>query len=124
MFAQVLIGRRLCVVRVPVFGRGQIAWVLELSAADVVNRQKRGERLQARGFDDDAVLAAGALPVVMVCGRRCISPVVLARHPDVAGRRLREDAIAALVEGRMRAPRPRAPNVRPRPLRDDTLRLS
>ena len=124
MFAQIRIGRRDCVLRVPVFGRRQIAWVLELTETDVVNRQKRGERLQAKGIDDDAVLAAGALPVVMVCGRRCISPSVLARHPDVAGRQLREDAIAALVEGRMRAPRPRSPNVRPRPLRDDTLRLS
>ena len=108
----------------PVLGRREVAWVLELSEDEVLNMQKRGERAHVRGVDDEQVMAAGGLPVAIVNGRRCMSPSMLAAHPDVAGRQMREDALAALVEGRIRAPRASSLRVRSRRLVENVASFS
>jgi hypothetical protein len=53
-----------------------------------------------------------------------MSPSVLARNPEVVGQGVRESAIAALVEGRIRAPRPASIRELSRRLVDDVLPFS
>lgn len=123
MEPQLIIGHRLCAVRVPVLTRRAVAWVMEVPEDTIRAAQRRGERLQAHGLDDDEVLSAGALPVVIVGHRRAMSPSVLARHPDVAGNPLRLDALVALVEGRIRPPRPRSSKGCDHRLADEVMRI-
>jgi hypothetical protein len=61
---------------------------------------------------------------VLVGGRRRMSPSVLARNPEVVGQGVRESAIAALVGGRIPAPRPASIREISRRLVDDVLPFS
>jgi hypothetical protein len=114
---QLRIGNRLVELRRPVLRRHEAAFVLGCTLDDVRNAFRRGERLQGTGHTDEEVVAAHGLPVSRGGRARGVSPSALMLHPDVASSPLALAALAAIVEGRLRAPMPVGPReLPPRPL--------
>ena len=105
-------GRYIALVR-PYVRRYEAALVLRCSEREVLNMLRRGQRLQSRGLGDEEIVARAALPVEWVGASRRVrvEPLIdrLSRSTGEAprGDLLALEVLAAILEGRLAAPRAR-----------------
>jgi hypothetical protein len=99
------IGDRACNLRRPVLRRHEVAFFLECPENEVRNMQRRGERLRARGLNDEEIVARGALPVSKAGRAWGVRPQSLALQERVASRPLALEMLRSLVSGCLRVPK-------------------